>query len=680
MMKYRREIDGLRALAIVPVILFHAGLAGFSGGYVGVDVFFVISGYLITTILVTELNSKTYSIVNFYERRARRILPALFVMLAVTLPIAYGLLNPADLRAYAKSLLGSVLFLANVTAYMQSGYFDAASDIKPLMHLWSLAIEEQYYVFFPVLLAFLWKFRQAKVMTVVALISAISLLIAEIKLNKDVSIAFFYLHSRAWELGVGALLALKLQASVKPRAFEISPTARQVLAFSGLAMIVYAIVSFDKSMRFPGVSALVPVSGALLVIAFATSETWAGRLLRARWMVGIGLVSYSAYLWHQPIFAFARYQSPNHLGQSVLIGLIFLTVAIAYLSWRFVEAPFRSKAFMTRRYIAILTFSGIVLFCAAAVLINVKQGFPERYPKEVASAFDPYKVKEGKFCDFKKVAGVDDLDFCEFGDAVSKINVVLYGDSHASSLLGDLHEEFKNKKIKGLRVRLLNCNHTIPSMLNGKPTDSAVNAAKRCASNFDNLVEFVKSNADAVVVSARWTIKMYPVVGLLKDASFDNQEGGVEYHKNPSAHYAPTDTGVWVTDGEWKRQAVWRFLQKLLATQKQVLVVYPVPEVGWDLPLYNFSTYLQTGNVPSDVSTSRALYKTRNQFMLETLDDKRMDSIVRIRPEDFFCKVGDGQRCMAQVNWQPFYYDTNHLASAGAKPIASAISQSLAGK
>jgi peptidoglycan/LPS O-acetylase OafA/YrhL len=679
-MKYRREIDGLRALAIVPVILFHAGFVGLSGGYVGVDVFFVISGYLITTILAAELNNNAYSIVNFYERRARRILPALFVMLAVTLPIAYGLLNPADLRAYAKSLLGSVLFLANVTAYMQSGYFDAASDIKPLMHLWSLAIEEQYYVLFPVLLAFLWKFRQAKVMAVVSLISAISLLTAEIKLNKDASIAFFYLHSRAWELGVGALLALMMQASAKPKILDIRASVRQVLALGGLAMIVYAIVSFDKGMRFPGVSALVPVLGAVFVIAFATPETWAGKLLGARWFVGVGLISYSAYLWHQPIFAFARYQSPNHLGQPVLMGLIFLTGAIAYLSWRFVEAPCRNKAFMTRRSVVIMALSGIVLFSAFAVLINVKQGFPERYPKEFASAFDPYKVKEGKFCDFRKVAGVDDLDFCEFGDAASKTTVVLYGDSHASSLLGDLHEEFKNKKIKGLRVRLLNCNHTIPSMLNGKPTDSAVNAAKRCASNFDNLVEFVKSNADAVVVSARWTIKMYPVVGLLKDASFDNQEGGVEYHKNPSAHYAPTDAGVWVTDGEWKQQAVWRFLQKLLATQKQVLVVYPVPEVGWDLPLYNFSTYLQTGNVPSDVSTSRVLYRTRNQFMLDTLDDKRMDAIVRIRPEDFFCKVGDGQRCMAQVNWQPFYYDTNHLTSAGAKPIAAAISQSLAGK
>lgn len=679
-MKYRREIDGLRALAIVPVILFHAGFVGFSGGYIGVDVFFVISGYLITTILAAELNSNAYSIVNFYERRARRILPALFVMLAVTLPIAYGLLNPTDLRAYAKSLFGSVLFLANVTAYMQSGYFDAASDIKPLIHLWSLAIEEQYYVFFPLLLAFLWKFKQAKVITVVVLISAFSLAIAEIKLNEDASIAFFYLHSRAWELGIGALLALMLQASTKPRIFEISSTARQVFALSGLAMIVYAIVSFDNDMRFPGLSALVPVLGAMLVIAFATPETLTGRLLGARWMVGVGLISYSAYLWHQPIFAFARYQSPNHLSQPVLIGLIFLTGAIAYLSWRFIEAPFRNKVFMTPRSIAVMALSGIALFSAVAVLINIKQGFPARYSKEFASAFDPYKVKEGKFCDFKKVAGVDDLDFCEFGDATSKTTVVLYGDSHASSLLGDLHEEFKNKNIKGLRVRLLNCDHTIPGMLSGKATNSAVNRVKRCVSSLDNLIEFVNASTDAVVVSARWTLKMYPVVGLLKDSSFDNQEGGVEHHKNPSTNYALTNTGEWVTDGEWKQQAVWGFLQKLLATQKQILVVYPVPEVGWDLPLYNFATYLQTGNVPSEVSTSRALYKTRNQFILDTLDDNRLDSIVRIRPEDFFCKVGDGQRCMAQVNWQPFYYDTNHLASAGARPIAAAISHSVAGE
>ena len=669
-MKYRREIDGLRALAIIPVILFHAGFQSFSGGYVGVDIFFVISGYLITTILASELRDGTYSIVGFYERRARRILPALFAMLAISLPFAYALLNPADLRAFAKSLLGAVVFMANITAYLQSGYFDAASDIKPLMHLWSLAIEEQYYVFFPLLLAFLWRFGKPKVLALVLVITLLSLLVAELKLNRKPEIAFFYLHSRAWELGVGALLALGLTFSTSTERKPLMPAwSHQLLAFAGLGMIVYAIAVFDKATRFPGLNALVPTLGAALVIACASSQTWVGRLLGTRVLVGVGLVSYSAYLWHQPIFAFVRYQSPNHLSDATLWSLIALTMLMAYLSWRFVEAPFRNKAYLSRRTIALLSLSGIVLFSAVAVVVNVMQGLPNRYPKELAHAFDPYKVK--------KTAGFDDLDFCDFGDTSSPFTVLLYGDSHASSLLGELDEMLKKKHVKGQRVRLLKCVHTVPGMLSGQPTTQSMNDTRDCEANFDQLVEYAKANSQAVVVSARWTIKMYPVAGLLEDSSFDNQEGGVELHKNPSPHFARTDQGTWATDGEWKKQAVWRFLNKLSAVQNQVFVVYPFPEVGWDLPLYNFATYLQTGQVRRDVSTSYALYKTRNRFILDTLDDPKLTKIERVRPEDFFCKVGNATRCMAQVDWRPFYYDGNHLASDGARPIASDIGARL---
>lgn len=677
-MKYRAEIDGLRAIAIIPVILFHAGIACFGGGFVGVDIFFVISGYLITTILVAEFNNGTYTIVGFYERRARRILPALFVMLAVTLLFAYLLLNPADLRAYAKSLLGSVLFLANVTAYMQSGYFEAASDIKPLMHLWSLAIEEQYYFFFPVLLAFLYRLRRASVFVVTALISVLSLLIAEYKINQDVSVAFFYLHSRAWELGVGAMLALAMHAGHKLSIKVAFPfRVRQALAETGLVLIVYAVVVFDKSTRFPGLSALVPTFGAMLVIAFATQETLVGRLLASKVFSGIGLLSYSAYLWHQPIFAFARYRSPNQLDQSVLIGLIFLTFIIAYVSWRYVEAPFRDRTRITNKTIASCSLVGIALFSLIALAINAKDGFPDRYPKEFASAFDPYKVKEGKFCDFKKVNGFVDLDFCEFGDNTSATTVLLYGDSHASSLLGELDEEFKKRKIKGLRVRLLKCDFTIPGMLHGSPVATSKTKVIACLSNFDNFTAFYKANAQAVIVSVRWTSKMYPVSGQLEDASFDNQEGGVEYQKSPSSHFALTDKSEWTTDGEWKRQAVHTFLEKLIAVQKQVVVVYPIPEVGWDLPLYNFATYLQTGTVLRNVSTSHAVYQRRNQFILDTLNDSRLDAVVRIRPEDFYCDMRDGPRCAVQVDWKPYYYDNNHLSSEGAKPIASAIGRAV---
>ncbi len=677
-MQYRREIDGLRSLAIVPVILFHAGVAGFGGGYVGVDVFFVISGYLITAILADELGRGTYSIASFYERRARRILPALFVMLAVTLPFAYMLLNPADLVYFAKSLLGSVLFLANITSYLQSGYFDAASDVKPLMHLWSLAIEEQYYVVFPVLLAAIWRLRLLRVFLAILCFSLVSLAFAEFKLDKDASSAFFYLHSRAWELGVGALLALAMTPQIHSHVkFECPLLLRQALAAVGLVLIVFAIVGFDTGTRFPGVSALVPTVGAALVIAFGTQHTLVGKLLGTRYLVGVGLVSYSAYLWHQPIFAFARYQSPNHLSASVLFVLILSTFVVAYLSWRFVEAPFRQKGRVTRRTVAVLSLVGIVLFAGVAAVTNAKQGFPDRYPKELAAAFDPPKVKEGKFCEFKQLEGAEGWDACAFGDVTSDAVVLLYGDSHASSLLGELDLAFKTHRIKGLRVRLLGCDHSIPGMLSGPATPAAVDQVQGCMRDLDNLLAFTKARADGIVVSVRWTAKMYPVAGQVESWAFDNQEGGVEYRKNAVTSLAPSTTGAWVTDGDAKRQAVWGFLAKLLDTQKRVVVVYPVPEVGWDVPTYNFSTYLQTGKVQPDVSTSYALYKRRNRFVIDTLDDKRLDATVRVRPDDFLCKGGDEGRCMAQVDWRPYYYDSNHLASEGAKPIAQAVGKAL---
>jgi peptidoglycan/LPS O-acetylase OafA/YrhL len=672
MVPYRFEIDGLRAVSIAFVILYHAGFEWVSGGYIGVDIFFVISGYLISSILSADLQSGQYSMLAFYERRARRILPALFLMLANSLLIAYAMLNPADLRDYAKSLLGSVLFLANITAYMQSGYFDAASDIKPLMHLWSLAIEEQYYVLFPLLLAFLWRKGRLALFGVIVLLCGLSIWTAEMKLIRDPSIAFFYLHSRAWELGIGALLALVVQFH-GDRLSAVSSTLRQWLAVSGLCLIFYAILMFDKSTRFPGLSALVPTLGAGLVLVFATQETWVGRVLSFRPVVLLGLMSYSAYLWHQPIFAFARYSNPNHLETPALLGLIVLTFAVAYLSWRYVEAPFRNKGQISRRTIAWLSFGGIALFSAVALLVNAKDGFPERYPKELASVFDPYKVKEGKFCDFRKLSAWDDLDFCNLGDPHARKTVVLYGDSHASSLIGELDEELKHRGVKGLRVRLLNCNHSVPGMLSGTPSFSAIRDTQKCLENFEHFVDFVKDYADAVVVSIRWTSKMYPVDGLLPSFTFDNQEGGVEIHKNPVANFSQNAAQQWVTDGDAKKEAIWKFLLRLESSGKHVWVVYPVPEVGWDLPLYNFATYLQTGKVPADVSTSYALYKQRNRFVIEALDDAKLDGIQRIRPEDYFCKVGDRTRCMAQVNWQPYYYDSNHLASAGARPITQEI-------
>lgn len=677
-MKYRPEVDGLRALAIAPVILFHAGLPGFSGGYVGVDIFFVISGYLITTILAGELTMGTFSIVNFYERRARRILPALFVVLLVSVVGAYMLLNPNDLKEYAKSLLGAALFFANITAYMQSGYFDAASDIKPIMHLWSLAIEEQYYLFFPLILWAAWRKRIRIVVLTVLLLSCASLWVAEFKKTQDPTIAFFYLHSRAWELGMGAMVALALfpgRASI----YAVPQRLVEGLAAIGVGLILFAMVSFDKATNFPGLAALLPTLGAALIMAFASQETFVGRWLGHKALVMVGLLSYSAYLWHQPIFAFARYQSPNELSGPILGGLIALTVVLSYLSWRYVEAPFRQKGRIATCAVAVFSLAGMVLFAAVAIQIYRQDGYPSRYPAHLMSAFDPYKVKEGKFCHYHASEYYAGLELCDFGDALSKQTVLLYGDSHASSMLGNLHDEFKDQGLHGIRVRLLGCSHVVPGMRVEQSQSQDLQLEQtHCEQSLNSLTEMLHDQASAVVVSARWTSKMYPVAGMIDRPVFDNGEGGVELQRGDDHNVAQTQQGEWTTSAEAKSQAIWRFLNRMNSTKKKVLVVYPIPEVGWDLPRYNFATYLQTGDVPSEISTSYALYKKRNAFVIQTLDDANAGPIVRIRPEEFLCQGGDGTRCMAQEKWQPYYYDHNHLASAGAKPIAQAIGRVLA--
>ncbi|BCD95986.1 acyltransferase family protein [Marinagarivorans cellulosilyticus] len=301
-MKYRAEIDGLRAVAVIPVILFHAGISGFSGGYVGVDIFFVISGFLITTIIINELNDNSFSIVNFYERRARRILPALMVMLATTSIAAYILMPATLLKSYSDSVFSVVTFLSNVYFFLTNGYFSTASDEKPLLHTWSLAVEEQYYVFFPLLMLYLASTARWKIVTLLAGISVASLCLSEylsIRQFKDAN--FYLITSRAWELLAGSLLAFypRTTAGNKPKFDEI-------MAGIGLLLIIYSIIFYTHKTPFPGVYAIVPVLGAALIIRYATSTTLVGKLLSLKPFVWIGAISYSLYLWHQPLFAFLR--------------------------------------------------------------------------------------------------------------------------------------------------------------------------------------------------------------------------------------------------------------------------------------------------------------------------------------------------------------------------------------
>lgn len=338
---YRPEIDGLRAIAVTAVILFHSQLVAIPGGFVGVDIFFVLSGYLISALLLQEMAAGTYSLRGFYQRRVRRIAPALVAVLLATSIAAWAVMIPSQLKAYSTTLLSVILFISNLVFGAKKGYFQPSEEEAPLLHTWSLAVEEQFYLLFPLLLWLMVRRAPQRVGLMVAVLFAASLGLAEWGWRHHPDINFFFTLSRFWELLAGTATALWLRRG------WVGPTGRaapEALALVGLALILAALMLQSETTPYPSVAGLVPVGGTVLLILYARPGTWVARLLTLRPMVGIGLISYSAYLWHQPLFALARVQALEGPSTGLMVGLTLASFALAALSWRYVEQPFRRKA------------------------------------------------------------------------------------------------------------------------------------------------------------------------------------------------------------------------------------------------------------------------------------------------------------------------------------------------
>jgi len=425
-MKYRREIDGLRAAAVLPVILFHAGFTIFSGGYVGVDVFFVISGFLITSILIDELERGDFSILRFYERRARRILPALFTVILTCLPSSYLWMLPSELKEFSQSIVSVVFFISNIDFWRESNYFSASSELKPLLHTWSLAVEEQYYLFFPIFLFLVWKFGRSRAFWSVLAIAAISLALSEWGWRNTPVANFYLAPTRAWELLAGSICAFL--AHGKPR------KSSNLLSASGLAMIVFSVFVYGDGTPFPSVYALMPVAGTALILLFATQGTLVARLLSMAPFAGIGVISYSAYLWHQPLFAFARLRGLAVSNQYFMAALAIASLLLAWVTWRWVERPFRAKARpvpSTRN--GVFATSAVVgaIFLAIGLTGYLGNGFPLREVGEVKlSDFD------GRLSPNRGLHDDCDGEFKETPNCStsSTPNVLLWGDSYAMHL------------------------------------------------------------------------------------------------------------------------------------------------------------------------------------------------------------------------------------------------------
>jgi peptidoglycan/LPS O-acetylase OafA/YrhL len=352
-MQHRTEIDGLRGVAVISVILFHAGFPIFQGGYVGVDVFFVVSGYLIASIIISELDLNTFSLLRFYERRVRRIIPPLFLVMAVCLPFSWAIFFPEAINSFSFSLIAVTAFVSNIFFWQTSGYFDTASELKPLIHTWSLALEEQYYIFFPLLMMLCWKKSRRFTLGVLAALFFVSLMAAQWFSKVNPSFAFYMLPTRLWEFISGVFIAFFFARwDIK----ESNYFAKQSYGLIGFLLIIYTVITYSDQTPNPSFYNLVPVLGTVLIIVFATQETLAGKILGSKFLVGMGVISYSAYLWHQPIFAFVKYRISEDANLYLMTVLSAVSTGLAYLSWKYVETPFRKKNYISRRHLLILIF------------------------------------------------------------------------------------------------------------------------------------------------------------------------------------------------------------------------------------------------------------------------------------------------------------------------------------
>ena len=337
--EYRPEIDGLRALAVIPVILFHAGFDFFSGGFVGVDIFFVISGYLITTIIIKELDNNTFSLKNFYERRARRILPALIFVILISTFLSFIFLTESELASYFKSVIATLLFFSNFFFYKTSPYFRAESDLEPLIHTWSLSIEEQFYIIFPITLVLFYKFFKRYIPLLFIFSFASSLFICQfLALKTGGTLNFYFTFSRIWELALGAICAYLI--TYKNLSFSI--LLKNLLSIIGIVIILLSILFFNRQTVYPSFYTLCPTIGTAFIILFANKETFIKKILSIKLFVAIGLISYSLYLWHQPLLAFGKVFFDDFSISKRLISIL-ISILLSIFSYYFIEKIFRDK-------------------------------------------------------------------------------------------------------------------------------------------------------------------------------------------------------------------------------------------------------------------------------------------------------------------------------------------------
>lgn len=618
-MNYRKEIDGLRGVAVLSVIFYHAGFGVFSGGFVGVDIFFVISGFLIASIIKAGVESGNFYFVRFYEKRARRILPALFFVMLFSIPFAWMFLLPYDLKDFFESLFAIPIFLANHLFLNESGYFAAPAENKPLLHTWSLSVEEQFYLIFPLIIFISLKSKIKSIsFYVLILLFAVSFTLSIWYTKFKPDMAFYVLPTRAWEFLIGSMITfIKLDEFV----FFQKKIADAVFSMVGAVMVMGSIFFLNKSTPFPGLYAIVPTLGTALIIAFANEENLVGRLLTHRVSVGVGLVSYSAYLWHQPVFAFIRYQTNEEPGVGVFLALIAAVLFLAFLSWKYIENYFRAERGISRKSFFLVSVGGMVFFMSIGLFGHLVE------PMKLATM----RFDEDKLRTINSVAHSPYRDQCHFDQSEksltktpctyfsSNVSVAVFGNSHGAELAYSLAEELKSLNIGVVHHTMSGCTHTY------------------------------RVDGERNTVCGRWHENVY--LKLIQDKLIKTV---VLSYRNE----------ISLQDEKYRNSLV-QLANDLADSGKRVILVLQAP-----MPLMHVNQHLSSampnlsGSIPSrKLSDWKAMYAASDEMLKLLKEDIQV-----IDPASLFC---DDDHCYVTKDGIALFFDDDHISLAGAKLIVN---------
>lgn len=634
--KYRPEVDGLRAVAVLPVILFHAGFSGFSGGFVGVDIFFVISGYLITSILLSEITSGEFSFARFYERRARRILPALYLVCLFCVPFAWFLSPPSSMKDFGQSLGAVVAFSSNFLFWVENGYFDTSSEMKPLLHTWSLAVEEQFYVFFPPLLLLLTKLKKRSNLLLISTASISSLLVAEYGHVLQWKSVFWLLPFRAWELLIGSFVAVAVFNNTR-----IAGKLGQFLSYAGLLLICFSILFFTEQTRTPSVWILIPTLGTALILCSDLEGSILFRVLSCRLMVFLGLLSYSAYLFHQPILAFVRQVYGADLSYNILFLCIGSTFFCAGLSYRFVETPFRNRRLIGLNILVPVLVLTTIALGSIGTFIHLKNGYPTRVPEAL-------RIDRGVEapCFFRNLDGTE-LRSEELRACLSnKPTVLIVGDSHAASLHDGFSDVFGQK---GIRVVTVSVDGCFPIEGVSRESDEST-----CYSLRDWLFSDELVVPNALVLSTRWRWN-------IEGDRYNNGEGGIE-----PGSFGKVTVDV-VTDVSLDQHIRTRLID--LSDKYRLILVDQIPELGFDV------VWKKMRDPDKEHTHSYREYRRQNERIMEVLES--VPNAFLLRSHERVCSI-DSERCVTEIEGGLLYTDTNHPSDKFAQMLAQELDNILA--